>query len=93
MEQTRATLATQQGQRLLTRLGRHWSHKFDVTLDTSRLDIPFSPESRATIQIHDTGLEVTIESQNGEALDKLQTVVAEQLQRFASDEVLAFHWQ
>ena len=37
MATVHARLETPQAQRLLTRLGRHWGHKFEVEMEAGRL--------------------------------------------------------
>lgn len=87
-----ARLETHQAQRLLTHLGRHWGHKFEVELEARRLLVPFSDEARARLQASDAALDVRIEHPTQAGVDELKDVVADHLQRFSKDEELAFQW-
>lgn len=91
MATSRARLDTPQAKRLMTRLGRHWSHKFEVEMDEERLLVPFSEEARVTLLASDAVLDIEIEHPEAEG-ETLQTVVAEHLQRFSKDEALRFDW-
>ncbi len=93
MYSSTTTILTEQGQRLITRLGRHWGHKFAVVQEDHRLTIPFSEDSRADMQVQAEGLSVRIDTSDPERLGSLQQVVADHLQRFAKDQTLQFHWQ
>ncbi|MCH8542309.1 MAG: DUF2218 domain-containing protein [Alcanivorax sp.] len=92
MATTHARLETQQAQRLMTRLGRHWGHKFDVVMEDGRLVVPFSETERATLVASASGLDIEVVHPEQEGVEKLKDVVAEHLQRFSKDEVLKFVW-
>lgn len=92
MATVHARLETHQAQRLLTRLGRHWGHKFEVEMEAGRLLVPFSDEARAWLQASDAVLEIRIEHLDQAGVDKLKGVVADHLQRFSKDEELVFGW-
>lgn len=92
MATTNARLETQQAQRLMTRLGRHWGHKFEVVMEAGRLVVPFSETARATLLASVSALEIEVVHPEQEGADKLKGVVAEHLQRFSKDEVLTFAW-
>ncbi|MBZ2189038.1 DUF2218 domain-containing protein [Alcanivorax sp. JB21] len=87
-----ARLETPQAQRLLTRLGRHWGHKFEVEMEAGRLLVPFSDEVRTWLQASDAVLDVRIEHPTQAGADELKGVVADHLQRFSKDEELVFGW-
>lgn len=90
---TSSIIPTEQGQRLITRLGRHWSHKFDVELDEHHLTVPFNDSTKAHMQVEAGGLHVRIDTAEAERLDTLKQVVADHLQRFAKEQTLAFDWR
>ncbi|KGD62660.1 hypothetical protein Y5S_03615 [Alcanivorax nanhaiticus] len=89
---TSATILTEQGQRLITRLGRHWGHKFDVTLSETELYIPFSATSHSRLTLNEGGLTAQISAAEPERLSTLKQVLTDHLQRFAKDQTLVFPW-
>lgn len=93
MYTTSTIVPTAQGQRLITRLGRHWGHKFTVTLNDNELSVPFNETTQANMQVQEYGLCVRIDTSDEERLETLKQVVADHLQRFAKNQTLVFHWQ
>ncbi|TWE02409.1 hypothetical protein FB481_109232 [Pseudomonas sp. AG1028] len=92
MPESRATVTTEQGQRCLTRLCRHWSHKFQVSFDEQRGEIVFDP-ARLTLTRFEGGLVAVIEAPDTDTLDRLEPVVADHMQRMVADETLQIDWQ
>ena len=88
-----ASITTEQGQRLITRLGRHWGHKFAVDLEDNHLPVPFDADTLATMAVQPHALAVQIHTPDASRLEPLQKVVADHLQRFAKEQTLSFHWQ
>jgi hypothetical protein len=85
-----ARIQTQKPERLMTRLCKHWGHKFPVSLDErqGRIELPMG-----ICQLHCTDiLTVELESDAGQ-MPQLQRVVADHLQRMAAGEELAIEWQ
>ncbi len=77
--------------RLMTRLCRHWSHKFNVELDESHGSVAFPAgtcEFVAEAGLLQVSLRVPEDSQA-----RMQRVVAEHLQRMAGSEPLAVQWR
>jgi len=90
---TSSTLtATQNPQRLIKRLCKHWSHKFEVTLEENSGEIQL-PNGVCKLKAVEGGLAVALSVEDTEQLEQMETVVAEHLQRMASDETLGFDWQ
>ncbi len=93
MSRSMAIVPTTHASRYLQQLCKHWSHKFDVTFDATTGHIPL-PLGSADLAAGDMALTVTCEVADGGDLDRIQTVVAEHLNRFAFREgELAFQWQ
>lgn len=92
MYESRASVTTPNAERLIKRLCNHWRHKFPVQLDPKGADIQL-PLGTCNLQNTDGGLEVTLKTGDGEQLQRMQTVVADHLQRMGNDEPLAFDWQ
>ncbi len=92
MPESRATVTTEQGQRCLIRLCRHWSHKFQVSFDEQRGEIVFDP-ARLVLTRFEGGLTAVIEAPDTDTLDHLEPVVADHMQRMVADETLQIDWQ
>lgn len=87
-----AAVETANAGRYLVQLCKHWSHKFSVTFDEHEGRIEFE-DSRCTLNASDAGLRITVEAP-AEAIDRLQVVVAEHLNRFSHREgALTFAWR
>lgn len=85
-----ARIETEQAERLIIRLCKHWGHKFPVRQGErwGEIDLP-----RGTCRLRaNTVLSVELEGE-AEEMPRLQEVVAEHLQRFARKEELVIRWQ
>lgn len=88
---SKAEIMTASAQRCLTRLCRHWGHKFTVSFDAEGGEVQFEP-ARCLLQVVDGGLRVTVETPDEGELAELEAVVGEHLQRMASPEQLGIRW-
>jgi hypothetical protein len=77
--------------RLMTRLCRHWSHKFNVQLDEGRGSVAF-PAGTCEFAAEASLLQVSLRMPEDNQA-RMQQVVAEHLQRMAGAETLAVHWR
>jgi hypothetical protein len=77
--------------RLILRLCKHWGHKFPVSFDERQGDVQLSI-GRCLMQAQESELEVRLESDDAEQLQKLEEVVADHLQRMAGAEALSIEW-
>jgi hypothetical protein len=92
MPTSHARVTTGHGSRYLTQLSKHWSHRFpELTYSAERADIPL-PGGPCVLEADGTGLVITLRSDAPETLARMETVVAEHLQRFAFREPLAIAW-
>jgi len=87
-----ALIATDNPQRLITRLCKHWSHKFPVNYDEHQGEIQL-PLGRCALKVQEAGLQVRLEAEEEGQIQRLQEVVAEHLERMASGQTLVFNWQ
>lgn len=85
-----AAIQTQQPERLMTRLCKHWGHKFPVQLEEQQADIEL-PMGICRMLCTDI-LRVELHSDE-EQTPRFQQVVADHLQRMASSEELVIEWQ
>lgn len=70
--------------RCMTRLCRHWSHKFAVRFDETSAHIPFDP-AVCELLVIEGGLRATLQSPDHAELIELQAVVVDHLQRMAGE--------
>lgn len=88
----KASVPTANAAKYMQQLCKHWSHKLDVDLSEQRGVVKF-PAAIATFEPGTDALMVTIESEEGEAVERMKGVVASHLDRFAFREApLQFDW-
>lgn len=86
---TITTLQTPTASRYITRLCKHWGHKFAVDFDAQRGHIDFNGPT-CELLATETALHIAVTAPAAD-LEKLQAVVVEHLQRFAPrNETLLF---
>lgn len=86
-----ADIAMTAPSRCLTRLCRHWNHKFQVRFDKTSAHIPFDP-AVCDLLVIDGALRATLQSPDRDELIELQAVVVDHLQRMAG-EPLQVEWR
>ena len=92
MPVAKASVPTVHGAKYMQQLCKHWSHKLEVDLSDERGVVKF-PAAVATFEPGADALQVTIESDEGEAVERMKGVVASHLDRFAFREApLKFDW-
>ncbi|MGQ7246502.1 DUF2218 domain-containing protein [Halomonas sp. V046] len=89
MVESRSTIATASGQRLIHRLCKHWSHKLEV--DAERGLVVFEG-GRCVMQAGADTLDVRLDADDAEVLERLKAVVASHLERMAGKEELVVAW-
>jgi hypothetical protein len=83
-------IATATPSRYITRLCKHWGHKFEVTFDEQKGVIQF-PAGTCQLEAQEGVLLAQIEFP-AEDLERMEGVVADHLQRMGSGEALAIDW-
>ena len=92
MTSTTAHVPTANGAKYLTQLCKHWAHKFEVETTEDSGKVHF-PTAVATMRAHEAELEVTVEAEDAETVERMKGVVASHLDRFAFREApLSFNW-
>ena len=87
-----ANVPTVNGAKYMQQLCRHWSHKLEVDLSEQRGVVKF-PAAVAIFEPRPELLKVTIEGEEGEAVERMKGVVASHLDRFVFREApLKFKW-
>src|SRR5690606_13676221 len=92
MNVIRGVAQTDEASRIVRRLSRHWSHKYPVQMDETSGVIEL-PDVKLTLQAAAGQVEVTMEARAAEVPLRLTGVVAEHMQRMASEgQVLDVRW-
>jgi uncharacterized OsmC-like protein len=87
-----ASVPTVNAAKYMQQLCKHWGHKLEVELSEQRGVVKF-PVAVATFEPRPEALKVTIEGEEGEAVERMKGVVASHLDRFAFREApLKFDW-
>ncbi|OCX15562.1 cytochrome B [Stutzerimonas xanthomarina] len=87
-----ARITTENPQRLITRLCKHWGHKFPASYDDHQGEIELSL-GHCLLEAHENGLQVRLQAAVEEQIQRLQQVVADHLERMAAGETFVFNWQ
>jgi uncharacterized protein len=88
-----AAVPTANAAKYMQQLCKHWSHKLEVDLSEQRGVVRF-PTAVATFDAGADALQVTIEGEEGEAVERMKGVVASHLDRFVFREApLPFDWK
>jgi uncharacterized protein len=87
-----ASVPTANAAKYMQQLCKHWGHKLEVDLSEERGVVKF-PAAVASFEPRHEALNVTIEGEDGEAVERMKGVVASHLDRFAFREApLKFDW-
>ena len=78
--------------RLITRLCKHWGHKFPVSFEELQGEIQLGL-GHCLLQAQDNALDVRLNAADDEQLQRLETVVSDHLQRMATEPLPTFNWQ
>lgn len=88
-----AVVPTAYASRYLQQLCKHWSHKLAVEFTPLHGTIRFPSGACATLDAGEEALTSTIAAPDAETLERMKTVLAEHLDRFAFREApLPFAW-
>ena len=89
-----ATVPTASASRYLQQLCKHWSHKMDVSFTPEAGEIAFPNGVRASLKAGADALDVRLDVPDDQDADRMATVMAEHLDRFAFREApLPFDWR
>ena len=82
---------TPSARRYMTQLCKHWSHRFEVRFDerTGEVALPTGP---CRLTVEPDRLEIELEADHVEQLDRMEEVVSEHLKRFALREPFEVVW-
>ncbi|WP_019339128.1 DUF2218 domain-containing protein [Stutzerimonas stutzeri] len=85
-------IQTSDPSRLIRRLCKHWSHKFEVDFDDRHGHIVLG-DTQCSLTAKENSLIATLQTADEEQLTRMETVVADHLQRMSADETFSFAWQ
>ncbi|TFI56359.1 DUF2218 domain-containing protein [Sphingomonas parva] len=88
-----ADVPTAHGAKYMQQLLKHWSHKLETHLDGDAGSVLFDA-ALARFAAGPAALAVTLEAETAEVLERMKSVLATHLDRFAFREApLAFDWK
>ncbi|ANF27160.1 DUF2218 domain-containing protein [Stutzerimonas stutzeri] len=85
-------IQTSDPSRLIRRLCKHWSHKFEVNFDDHQGHIVLGA-TQCWLTAGDNSLMAKLQTQDEELLTRMETVVADHLERMSAGETFSFAWQ
>lgn len=91
MRTSHANVATAHASRYLQQLCKHWAHKFPVEFDPNHGVIDLSL-GRTIMDADGAALHITVSTDEAASIERLESVVADHIKRFAFREELAFDW-
>ncbi|MER9182986.1 DUF2218 domain-containing protein [Mesorhizobium sp. M0159] len=92
MPASHVDVATELASRYLQQLCKHWAHKFPVEFDPNHGTIDLTL-GRTVLDADPAALHIAVTTDEAGSLERLETVVAEHIKRFAFREELAFDWK
>ncbi len=90
MPKSHANVATGHASRYLQQLCKHWAHKFPVEFDVAHGSIEL-PSGRTVMDADAAALHIEITADEA-SLERMESVVADHIKRFAFREELTFDW-
>jgi uncharacterized protein len=86
-----AVVQTESGSKYLQQLCKHWSHKMVTEFDPRHGRVDFPSGAQLFLEAEDGALRLKLEAQD-DSLERMESVVADHLKRFAFREELTFDW-
>jgi hypothetical protein len=91
MKTSQAEVKTEHAVSYMKQLCRHWAHKFPVEFDEQQGTIQL-PQAQCVLSASPDALDVKLNLPDDADQTRVETVVAEHLQRFGFRETLVFEW-
>ncbi|SDA75569.1 DUF2218 domain-containing protein [Mesorhizobium qingshengii] len=92
MPTSRVDVATEHASRYLQQLCKHWAHKFPVEFDPTHGTIDLTL-GRTVMDADAAALHITVSTDGADSIERLESVVADHIKRFAFREELTFEWK
>jgi hypothetical protein len=86
-----ANVHTESGSKYLQQLCKHWSHKMVTEFDARQGRVDFPSGAQLFLEAEDSLLRLKLEAPD-DNLERMESVVADHLKRFAFREELTFDW-
>ena len=93
MPSSHVDVATDHASRYLQQLCKHWAHKFPVEFNPTHGTIDLTSLGRTVMDADASALHITVSTDEGGSLERLESVVADHIKRFAFREELTFDWK
>ena len=91
MARSSADIETENGNKYLQQLCKHWSHKMVTEFDAGKGRVDFPSGARLILEAGGKILHLELEAPE-DNLERMEGVVADHLKRFAFREELTFPW-
>ena len=92
MPTSRVDVTTAYASRYLQQLCKHWAHKFPVEFNPTHGSIDLSL-GRTVMDADEAALHIVVSTDEAGSLERLESVVADHIKRFAFREELTFDWK
>ena len=89
--QSKTSIESDDGARIVKRLCNHWKHKFEITEQDGNFFIPF-PEANVNLEATNQQILIEINTEQTDKLEHYQNVVINHLNRMAQQE-FSVEWQ
>ena len=93
MPSSHADVATEHASRYLQQLCKHWAHKFPVEFNPTHGTIDLTSLGRTVMDADEAALHIVVSTDEAGSLERLESVVADHIKRFAFREELIFDWK
>ena len=93
MPSSHADVATEHASRYLQQLCKHWAHKFPVEFNPTHGTIDLTSLGRTVMDADATALHIVVSTDEAGSIERLESVVADHIKRFAFREELTFDWK
>ncbi len=92
MQSTKAKITTDNPERYIKRLCKHFAHKVDADYSESAGFVNFSPGT-CKMKAEESSIIFTINSEGQERTADLENVISRHMDQFARDETFNWHWE
>jgi hypothetical protein len=91
MARSTADVATESASKYLQQLCKHWSHKMVTEFDPAKGRVDFPSGAQLFLEADEMALHLQLEAPD-DSIERMESVVADHLKRFAFREELIFDW-
>lgn len=91
-KQSSSLLKTNEASRIITRLCKHWSHRFEVAYDEKQGQIHFD-QAQCLLKVAGDGLYIELKAENTELLERFKQVFYDHAIRMAKEPLEQAEWR